>query len=317
MKRSFKSILYTLLVLPMVMLVSCEDEDKVRIPEFDIATNFRIVRDVNSFDSTDPNAGVKLTIYSESDNINIVNMYVSHFSFTANAETDQFALTELQGNNITNDGSTQLSFSLSELVEPIGLVPSDLAGGDAVNIYSIVTLDDGRVYPDTIKATTDQQFLNVTPNIINSSASTSFSPRLTFPIICELDPSFGTGEYLFEVIEGNNTGFGIPIFASSTTVTIEATSSTGRTFEVPYFAGFGFTSNVNFNFACNITLVPLTASGLGCTGTLAWDMNPNDPGTFDINDDSEFTISIIHDVLLDCGGSVPDNQPIKFRLTKQ
>ncbi len=314
MKNIIINSIRFLLVVPLIFLFSCEDEDSIRIPEVEKATNFRIVRDVGSFDSTDPEAAVTLTMYSESNNISKVDMYVSHFSLTANAESDQFLLTTIQGSQITNDGTTEYSFGLNDLATPVGISASDLAGGDALNIYSIVTLTDGRVFPDTVRATADQEFLNVTPNIVNNSATTSFSPKLIFPIICEIDETFGTGTYLFEIVEGENIGFGIPIFDTGVPVEITATSSTGRTFEVGYFTGFGFTTNINFDFACNIILVGVTASGLGCTGTLAWDINAADPGVFDINDDSEFTISILHNTLNDCG--LPVSDPYVFRLTK-
>ena len=317
MKNIFKYLIRISFILPVIILLSCEDEDKVRIPDFDIATNFRVVRDVSSFDSTNPNASVTLTVYSESDNIQVANMFVSHFSLIENNESGQFPLASLNGSEITNDGSTKVTFSLVELTAAMNKTPIDLAGGDAVNIYSIVTLTDGRVYPDTVKVDSETEFINVTPNIINSSATTSFSPKLVFPILCEIDESFGTGAYLFEVIEGDNYQFGIPTFDESRVVEIVATSSTQRTFDIGYLAGFGFgDTGFNFTFACNVILIEPTGAGLGCGGGgLAWDLNTLDPGKFDITDDSEFTISILHNIFGDCG--IAANDPIKFRLTKQ
>ena len=233
-----------------------------------------------------------------------------------NAESAQFPLTSINGSEITNNGSTKLTFSLVELTAAMNKTPEDLAGGDAVNIYSIVTLTDGRVYPDTVKVDSDTEFLNVTPNIINSSATTSFSPKLIFPILCEINASFGTGTYYFEAIEGDNFQFGVESFETGP-VEITATSNTGRTFDVPYLTAFipGFTTTINFDFACNVILLQPTGTGLGCGGGgLAIDLNATDPGLFDISDDSEFTISIMHNIFLDCGIDVV---PIKFKLTKQ
>jgi hypothetical protein len=316
MKNNVKYIQRLLLILPVILLLSCEDEDAIRIPEFDIATNFRVVRDVSSFDSTNPNASVTLTVYSETENIQEADMYVSHFSLIENQETRQFPLASLQGSEISNDGTTQLTFSLVELTAAMNKTPEDLAGGDAVNIYSIVTLTDGRVYPDTVRVDSDNQFLNVTPNIIQSSATTSFSPKLVFPILCELDETFGTGTYFFEAIEGDNLQFGVETFETGD-VTITSTSSTGRTFDVPFLTAFvaGFTTTIEFDFACNVVLLQPTGSGLGCGGVnLVWDLNAADPGQFDIMDDSEFTISITFNTNAACGISTT---PIKFRLTKQ
>jgi hypothetical protein len=317
MKNIYNYIQRLFFIIPVVVLLSCEDEDAIRIPDFDIATNFRIVRDVSSFDSTDPDAGVTLTIYSESDNIQEADMYVSHFSLIDNAETRQFPLATLTGSEITNDGSTKVSFSLDELTAAMNKNPEDLAGGDAVNIYSIVTLTDGRVFPDTVRVDSETEFINVTPNIVNSSATTSFSPKLIFPILCAIDNSFGTGSYLFEVIEGSNDQFGIPTFDESVVVQITASSGTERTFDIGYLSGFGFgETEFKFTFACNVILLEPTGAGLGCgSGGLAWDLNKADPGQFDITDDTQFTISILHNIFGDCG--ITANDPIKFRLTKQ
>jgi hypothetical protein len=297
--------------------VSCEDEESIRIPETEKLVNFRIQRDVTSFDSTNPNAAVELTVYSESTNIQKADMLVSHFSLIDAAEGDQYPLATIEAGQISNDGSTVLNFTLAELTSAMGMTPADLAGGDAVNIYSVVTLTDGRIYPDTVRANAELEFINVTPNIVNSSATTSFSPKLIFPILCEIPETFGSGTYLFEVIEGDNLQFGIPTFDDPAVVEITATSSTERTFQIGYLSGFGFgTTAFNFTFACNVTLLEPTGAGLGCGGGgLAWDLNVTDPGTFDISDDSEFTISILHNVFGDCGIATDD--PIKFRLTRQ
>jgi len=319
MKKTIKYIILLSLTLPMMMLLSCEDEEKIRVPDFDIATNFRISRDVASFDSTDPNAGVNLTMYSESNNIQVVEMFVSHFSLIDNAESNQFPLATLNGSDITNDGSTQRSFSLIDLTAAMNKTPADLAGGDIVNLYSIVTLTDGRVYPDTVKANADQEFLNVTPTIVNSSATTSFSPKLTFPILCDMPATFGTGTYLFEVIEGENIeGFaGTTIFDEDVLVEITSTSNTGRVFTVGYLSAFGFTTDIEFDFACNVILLDPTAAGVGCGFSITWNLNTTNPGTFDITDDSQYTISMVHNDNGSCAPQVPQGDIYTFRLTKQ
>jgi hypothetical protein len=305
--------------LTFIGLISCEDEEAIRMPEIEKLVNFRIQRDISSFDSTDPNAAVELTIYSESTNINIAEMFVSHYSLIDNSEGDQFKIGELNGNEISNDGSTKVSFTLVELTAAMGETPADLAGGDAVNIYSIVTLTDGRIYPDTVRASSEIEFINVTPNIINSSATTSFSPKLVFPIICDIDPSFGAGSYLFEVIEGENIeGFtGAPIFDEDVIVDVTSTSNTGRVFTVGYLSAFGFTTDVTFDFACNVILLSPTAAGVGCGTSITWDLNKAAPGQFDITDDGQYTISMIHNDNGSCAPAVPQGDVYTFRLTKQ
>src|SRR5690606_33004284 len=139
---------------------------------------------------------------------------------------------------------------------------------------------------------------------------------LQYPIVCQLEEGFATGAYLVEIQQGNNAPFG-GIFGNNMVVNIQATSNTGRSFSIPYLSAAvaGFTSTMSFELACNIVLVPETSGGLQCGIGLVWAINTANPGTFDINDDSEFTISYLHNTLGDCG--LPASDPFVMKLTKQ
>ena len=315
-----KNLIKYLYIIPVVLLfLSCEDEDEIRfsMDDFQDAVNFRIVSSASSFDATNPDSEVTFTMYSENEDIVKVDMFVDHFIFTLSEATERSLFKTIDGNQISNDGNSKVNFTLKDITDALGKEPADLAGGDIITVYSIVTLEDGRIYPDTVLGGTNFKTLNVTPNIINNSDKTSFSPRLQFPIVCPLEEGFATGTYKMEIVEGNNTGFGIPIF-SEENVDISAVNNTTRTFEIGYLAGFGFTADVTFDFACNITLVPETSAGLSCGGpSLGWAMNTDNPGTFNIQDDSEFTISIIHNPNGGCAGPMPVGNPLVMKFTKQ
>lgn len=310
MKRIYK---YLFVGIASLFFMACEDESTQRIPEFEDAFNLRIQRDITTFDSNNPSTVVSLTFFTETpQKIETAELLVKHTSLTMGSVTEQFLLESIPGSSITNDGNFTRSYTLTNLTDAIGILPSNLAGGDVVTVDVRVTLTNGRVYPtETVGGN-----LNITPNIANRAATTSFTSALPFNIVCPLDSdSFGTGNYLFEVVEGANTGFGVPIFDDNVVVEITATSNTGRVFTNGYFSAFGFTTNIPFDFACNITLFSQTASGLGCAGTLAWDIDASDPGGFDITNDSVFYINLLHNTLSDCG--LPTAERHSIRLTKQ
>lgn len=317
MKKLFKYIY--LVFAAGLLMTACVDEDAVRfdIDDMQEAVNLRIQSSSNTFDATDPEAGTTFTMYSINDDLSMVEMYVRHFKFATNEFSSQVKFGEIDGNTITNDGSTTLEIPLTDLTNALGITPDGLSGGDVLTIYSIVTLDDGRVYPDTILVGTQYETLNVDAGIIGNSATHSFSPQLNFPIVCPLDEGFATGDYMVEVVEGSNSsGFG-PVFGEGV-YTLTADGNTRRTFTVSYIPNFGFAEDMSFDFACNITLARQTDTGIGCGGpTLTWTNNNSNAGTFDISDDSEFTVSIFHDITDACGASVPANTPMVLKFTKQ
>jgi len=316
-----KSIFRYILVFTSLSIVisACVEEDKIRyeLGDFERAVNLRITSSVSTFDATNDDASTTLTFYSENnDEIEKVDLFIDHYIFLEDSTSDKESLLTMNGSQITNDGSTTVTFTLSELASAIGINQEDLAGGDILTIHNITTMKNGEVYPDTVLTGTEFETTNVAPSIAQSASTTSFTSTVTFPIVCELPEGFGTGEYLFELVEGSNSAFGGAIFDDNTIVNLEATSNTGRTFNVGYFSDFGFDQDVTFDFACNITLVPPTDTGLGCPSpTIVYTIDSSDPGTFDITDDSQFTIGILHNTSGGCG--LPVGERYLIRLTKQ
>jgi hypothetical protein len=318
MKKYFISTIQILGIASLAFLGSnCKDEEEIRFEMDDLqdAVNLRIERTSAQFDASDPAAQVELTYYSENSDITSVDIYTDYYSLLEDETSDRYLVETMDGASITNDGSTKNVITLQQLKDAVGL--ADLAGGDQFSVYHVVTLADGRVYPDTVQVGEDQ-FVNVEGGII-LGATSSFTPRLNFAISCPIEnPSFATGTYLFEVIEGtNNSAYGA-LFPNSATVEVTAESSTVRTFNIAYIPAFGFDTDVTFELACNVVLVGATDSGVGCSAAgLNWIQNPANIGTFNPADDSQITIGIIYNTENDCAPDIGDSMPLKFRLTKQ
>jgi len=94
----------------------------------------------------------------------------------------------------------------------------------------------------------------------------------------------------------------------------------GRTFSAAYLAALGFgPGNYSFNLSIdpftgnNVVNWPDQGTGLACSSGIVLG-EPETRGTYDIDDDSEFTIRFVDDPTQDCGAG---SQEVQFTLTKQ
>lgn len=318
MKINIKSI--SLIFLFMILLGSCKDEDKVRFElesSVERVVNMRINSSINTFDATKPDASTTLTFYSEDNSgVEEVELLLDHFIFVENRTTDRVSLMTIPGGNIKNDGTTKFEIGLTDMTDALGVTPADLAGGDILTIYNITKMKNGEVYPDTVLNGTSFETINISPTITQSTATTSFTTTIPFPIVCELPEGFATGNYLMEqIVPLNPSLLGIGQVWDGEVVTVTATSNTTRTFTAKqYLNAFGgFDSPITFDLACNIVLVGQQPFPVGCGDNITIVQDVNNIGTFDISDDSVITLGIIHQSNA-CGAG---DAPTVIRLTKQ
>ena len=178
-----KNIKYLLLVLGILMTIqSCEDEDKVRFPEFIDAANIRIQvsEDFSFLDASDiTNAKFVYSVFSENKNIESVLISAEYYNFENDTTYEKREIIRYtQADFDANDGSIyNEEFTAQFLAEKFGLAngASDLSGGDLFNFDNLTTLTNGMQFPDTILSETPYETVNVTPNILQSAATTSFT----------------------------------------------------------------------------------------------------------------------------------------------
>ncbi|MGI9541675.1 MAG: hypothetical protein ACR2MX_00365 [Cyclobacteriaceae bacterium] len=318
MMKLIKYILPTVALL--IVLAACEDEPRFELADTDKSLNMRLVSSQTSFDATNPNDMATIRFFSENNengdlsNISKVDLYVEHFVLLDNTTSPRVLFTSIDGASVTNDGSLSLDVPLTEIASKLGIDVTDISGGDIITFYNITTLADGRVYPDTVLRGTDFETVNTTPNVLNSAPTTSFTATVAYPIVCPLEEGFATGQYLLEqLVPLDPPYFGLTQVWAPEVVAVTAIDNTTRTFTAVNYLG-GFNSPFTISLACNVVLMPEQAFPVGCNANITAGQDLNNIGTFDITDDSEFTIGILHDPAQDCGQGTA---PTVLRLTKQ
>lgn len=316
-----KKIKYLLLIVGLVLAFqSCEDEDKIRLPEFEDAVNIRIQidPDYSSINASDlANAKLVFSVFSENTNIESVVISAVYYSFQNDSTSDPVELLSLTQSdfNAANGAIRDREFTAQFLATQFGLSggSSDLSGGDRFDFFNLTTLTNGMVFPDTILSETDHETVNVTPNILNSSGTTSFTAGFTAYVACAIPDGFALGDYMFEQIAGPaDPWFGEATRWTSEVVTLTQVSPIERTFNGTYLIWDG--RAFNFLLICGNVLVGHQGTGIGCGGPGLNFTGATPPGTYDQLDDSLILIEIIENVDGDCG--VPQAEPMTLRLTK-
>ena len=197
--------LISILSISAVLLtfMSCQDDDASRFPDFIRAANMRIQLDpdYSSLNAEDiPNAKLEFSLFSENKNIESVVLSGVYYNFAMDSTFDKVELMSwTQADFDANDGAIRkVDFTSQFLADKFGLPNgvNDMGGGDRFDISNVTTLTNGMVFPDSVLQGTPQETINVTPNIVNSAATTSFSVGFTAYVACPVPSGFATGDYM-------------------------------------------------------------------------------------------------------------------------
>ena len=190
-----KQILFSLLIAATtVMILACEEQEKFGIDQSDKAFNLRMAPDKNSFDISVGDPQINFTLYSDTRSIEKITFMVELLQFGTGGPTPRAVLKEIPGSTFGSNPSTSVALKLSDFVSAVGLTLGDLAGGDEFTLYNVVTMNDGRVYPDTLKFG-DEEFVNVENSFFTSAGSTSFTSQISFPVLCPFVAADAAGTY--------------------------------------------------------------------------------------------------------------------------
>lgn len=212
--------------------------------------------------------------------------------------------------NAANGAIRDVTLTSLELAELFGITLADMGGGDRFDFYNVTSLTNGMVFPDTINLP-GGNVVNVTPNIINSALTTSFSVGWTSYVACPIDPALYTGDYYLEQTSGpDDPFFGNPVRFAPMVVNITALSPIERSFNCTYFTF----DDIEFRFLliCDNVLINFM-SALSCATGLRW-ANQTPPGPYNPNDDTDLIILELENMDNDCGLSIAE--PLTLTLTK-
>ncbi|MCB0599001.1 MAG: hypothetical protein H6557_27110 [Lewinellaceae bacterium] len=310
--KTSKYLVVFFLTGTFAFLNSCV-EDKNPFPDFQDAVNMRIVvdPDFSTINKEDPaSAKVVLDFYSENiEDVEKVDLHVDFFDFSEGSTSDRSFLRTIEPGSFQDGVLRGVEITFDDLKNALGLQAEDFDGLDQVTIYNTTTLKDGRVYPSVIEVNNEVSINNVTPNIQNSSATTSFTTQIVVFVQCPLTEGFATGKYLLEQVSGpSDPFFGNDYRWTPEEVTLTSAGPIQRTFSGKYLT---FDQDFTFVVTCGILVVNRTDTGLSCGGpSFVFEQD----GINEYEDDKEFTITLTDNVDGACGQ--PVGEPLVLKLTK-
>jgi hypothetical protein len=151
--------------------------------------------DKNTFDISEGDPQINFTIFSDTKTIDNVKILVEFTAFGGDGPTAKTLLKELPGSSFASSPSTNVPIKLSEFAAAVGITLADIKGGDIFTIHNEVSMQDGRVYPDTLELG-DDTYVNVENSFFTSAGSTSFTSTLSFPVLCPFVAADAVGTYV-------------------------------------------------------------------------------------------------------------------------
>ena len=183
----------------LLLFISCEDPDAIRLPDFQTGVNVRVVIDpdyafLNFADLA--NSKFVFDAYTENTDLASSTFYMSYYDLSADSTYAEVPIVFDQYPQQHYEFTTQ---QLAEIYNLPGGI-DDMGGGDSFTFRTEAVTADGRKYPDTVLPGLPQESLNVTPNIINSSATTSFTSNFIVYVSCPfiVDDAVGTYQVVYD-----------------------------------------------------------------------------------------------------------------------
>lgn len=302
MNRVYKYLIISI----MVLIFSCEDEDTIRIPqEFETGPNarFQLDQEFSNLNFSDiENAKIKYDFFSESTDLDRVELYLVYNSVNGTTSDSILLLTYTQSDINANQGVIRdVEFTSDQLAREVGLSGfQDLQGGDSFVFTNITYMADGRIFPSP----TVEGNINVTPNIISSALTTSWTAGWTSYVACPINADFNA-------VYDSSPDL---CYGGMLTGPVTLTPVAGPIFQMSGWSLHGFAGmEINVVLVCGQIVIPEQSPGLGCGATqLLMKTAASGPGTYDENDDSTLTLRI--DYPSPCGGIASD---CEIALTKQ
>lgn len=185
------------LLSSLLFITSCER--KSHLPDIKEGVNLRLIADATTtfIDAANlEDARLIIHGYSESTNINKIELYVQYYKAADDVLTSRALIKSYTGGDINNQRLPDIIISTADIANVSGVPVSEMQPGDRVDFLVFVTTNDGTVYPSTVQINPQVPPVNnITPSIANGSAS-SFTSKLTFFLACSFVADDAVGTYL-------------------------------------------------------------------------------------------------------------------------
>ena len=283
-----------------LLVVSCEDEDKIRFqPDGPVNAGAFVTADIQTaFINGDdiPNGVYSFIADAPSNNVESYSMTVRRASADGSVVTDFVPLLTI------TEFPQEIVITSADLAAAFGITVADLQLGDTFTFLNSSTGTDGSVVT-----------LDTLDPDLSSEGGQLQAYRLSTLIVCPIDDALYVGEYNITTTMGGNFG---DIYLDQV-VELEILSPYQRTFEAVYLEQFGIgqpAMTFTIEFLCGVvTGRDGMSTFLGCAGgSLILNSSPL-AGPYDETDDSTLVINARENAA-GCGGN-PEGE-IQLTLTK-
>ena len=303
-------------IASVLLIGACEDSDKVFDEITGNETRGAVLRTVNIVSNELPIGDdtavfeVELEVQDQENGTLVDNVEI-YLGFNDNTENvgpgtdveEQLYATVNKSEFIVGEFGLPrftINIPLTDMLSFVGRNSTDITGGDNFPVRFELILNDGRRYTNTDNSGT-------------LTGAFFSSPFLYTPtVICPIPEGAFTGTYTS--VQNTPGLFGATVRDAE--VEITTVSNTSRSIAVnlyPQFnGGAGFDDSLGFDLICgDILFIPLD-TGLACAGAPTITYAPSEnTTTYDVDDDSEFTI--IFDV---DGGTCGGSAEVSVTFTK-
>lgn len=255
-----------------------------------------------------------ITIFSckDSDDFSQENYSGDSYSFFQ-VDNPEFVVSPSNNSFDVVVGSTVLSSSDRTYTVSVDPATTAVSGTDFVISSNSVTIPAGE-YFGVLSVTSDVQTVNPDGStlVLNLDDDASFSNKVSILIKkeCPVSSSLFTGNYLIEQTSDLLDG---PTLADGAVVEVVADGLNRKFLTTNYPQYCSTLYEFVFKLDCGITIVPTQDNACACADGSGWFSAAEDNFTYDINDDSEFSIAFQDDTNEDCAAVATTT----YKFTKQ
>jgi hypothetical protein len=172
-----------------LLITSCVDNEGGPFPDLQDGVNMRI-QFAPGASVVDPanvdNGKLTFNIYSQNDDLDKVELFLEYYNLEQDSTYQRTLLVTIPGSEIMNRDGVYEGYEITtqQIASALGISTSDMGGGDRFDLFNVTTLQDGRVYPSDVVVNDSTTIRNISPTIINQTATHSFTSQLTAYVAC-------------------------------------------------------------------------------------------------------------------------------------